>query len=250
MFSTILPKQTAQLLRVAGRRALPITLLLLSVGCAWGAREARVPQPEPTRVPQPTFTPTPLPPTATPVPTDTPALPTDTPTPTDTPAPATDTPTPAPTETPVPPTPTPVPPTATPLPPTPTPVPPTATPTAAPAATPTPAPRFELSSWWKENNCYDLGVYGIVLDAQGNPLSGITIEVIGNDETFTTTSGSDGEYNIHLGSLLDFPDGAAWYIQLKDKGQVVSDKLEWNISHNCDDDDEIQVLRLEWKRKS
>lgn len=111
-------------------------------------------------------------------------------------------------------------------------------------------PRFELGVWWKENNCYDLGVYGLVLDAEDDPLSGITVEVFSEDETFTTTTDSDGEYHIHIGSLLDYPDGTTWYIQIKDEGQVASEKIEWNTSHDCDDKDEIQVLRLEWKRKS
>jgi sialate O-acetylesterase len=81
-------------------------------------------------------TPTPAPPTDTPVPTDTPIPPTDTPVPTDTPIPPTDTPgpTPTPSDTPVPPTDTPVP-TDTPIPPTDTPAPPTDTP-APPTDTP------------------------------------------------------------------------------------------------------------------
>jgi hypothetical protein len=118
-----------------------------------------------------------------------------------------------------------------------------------PAATATPTLLFELGTWWKENNCYDLGVYGTVTDDQDNAISGITIEVVQDDSTFTTTSASDGTYNIHLGSLLDYSDGATWYIQLRENGQIVSEKLEWNTSHDCDDADDIQVLRLEWKRK-
>lgn len=239
---------------VAWRRALPIILLALPLACGWGAREARAPRPEPTRAPQPTFTPTPLPATATPIPTQDPTLPTLAPVPTDTPVPPTDAPaptsTPVPTDTPVPPSVTPVPPTATPIPPTPTPIPPTPTFTAVPAATATPAIRFALGSWWKENNCYDLGVYGLVFDAQDNPIKGITIEVVGDDDTFTDTSASNGGYDIHLGSLLDHPDDTTWYVQLKDNGQIVSEKLEWDTSHDCNDKDQIQVLHLEWKRKS
>lgn len=119
-----------------------------------------------------------------------------------------------------------------------------------PAASPPPAIRFELGTWWKENNCYDLGVYGIVFDAQGNPLKGVTVEVIGEEETYSATSDGDGNYNIHLGSLPDHEDGATWYIQLKENGQIVSQKIEWTTSQDCDDTDDIQVLHLEWKRKS
>jgi hypothetical protein len=151
---------------------------------------------------------------------------------------------------PVPPTSTPVPPTATSAPSTSTPVPPTPTFTAVPAATPTPAIRFELGTWWKENNCYDLGVYGLIFDAQGDPLEGITIEVVGEEDTYSDTSDSNGSYNIHLGTLLDHPDGAEWYVQLKEGGQIVSEPIEWNTSQDCDDTDEIQILRLEWKQKS
>jgi hypothetical protein len=232
------------------QRVLPIIALTLVAGCSWGSREARVPRPEPTRVPQPTFTITPLPPTPTPprspdmpTPTDTPPAPTDTPTPTDTPVP--------PTPTPVPPTATPVPATATPLPPTPTSELAIPAPTAMPTTMPAPAPQFELYSYRKENNCDDLGIDGTVYDAQGNPLPGITIEVIGENETFTATSGSDGTYNIHLGSLRDLPDEASvWHVQLKDKGQIVSDKLGWTTSHDCSDAEAIQVVHLDWKRTS
>jgi hypothetical protein len=94
-----------------------------------------------------------------------------------------------------------------------------------------------------------LGVYGVVTDAQDNGLSGIAVEVVHEDKTFTTTSGSDGAYNIYLGSLVDFEDGATWYIHLKESGRIVSEKLEWNTSRDCDDADDIQVLRLEWKRR-
>jgi hypothetical protein len=107
-----------------------------------------------------------------------------------------------------------------------------------------------LGTWWKENNCYDLGVYGIISDAQGNPLEGITVEVIGENETYTAQSDDDGSYDIHLGSLPDHPNGAIWYVQLREGDQVVSEKIEWDTTQNCDDEDDIQVLRLEWRRKS
>ena len=229
---------------------LPIMALVLSLSCAWGAREARVPPPEPTQALKPTFTSTPIPPTATPVPTDTPITPTNTLLPTDTPLPPTDTPTAVPTDTLIPATATRVPPTATPVPPTATPIPPTPTFTTVPNATPAPAAFFDTGNWWKENNCYDFGVYGSVFDANDNPLSGITVEVIGEDETYTATSASDGSYSIHLGSLLDHPDGADWYVQLKENGRIVSGQTPWETSRDCDDEDEIQILYMEWKRKS
>jgi hypothetical protein len=244
-------KESMQNLPARGRIAAAIALLVVFLSCGWGPRQVRVPAPEPTRVPHPTFTHTPLPPTATQVPTDTPVLPNNTPVATNTP-PATSTPTIAPTSTSIPPTPTPIPPppTATPIPPTPTLVPASPISTPVPAATSAPAVLFELGTWWKENNCYDLGVYGIIFDAQGNPLKGITVEVIGEEETYSETSDGDGEYDIHLGTLLDHPDNATWYVQLKEGDRIVSERIEWNSSRDCEDHDMIQILRLEWKRKS
>jgi hypothetical protein len=119
-----------------------------------------------------------------------------------------------------------------------------------PAATPAPTILFELGTWWKENNCYDLGVHGIIRDAQDNPLKGISVEVIGEEETYSEKSDGDGEYDIHLGTLLDHPDDATWYVQLKEGGQIVSEKIEWASSRDCEDEDMIQILRLEWKRTS
>lgn len=243
---------------VTGRRALPIVMLVvLSLACGWGAQEARAPRPDPTRVPQPTFTPTLLPPTATPVPTDTPVLPPNAPLATHTLPLPSDTSTPVPTHTPVPPTATPVPPTATPVPPTATPAPPTATsmsltpvlsPTLA-AATPGPPTHFQLISAQRENNCYNLGVSGLIRDANGRPLPGITIEVVKGDRTFKAISFSDGRYSIHLGSLADYPEGSKWHVYLKEGQETVSDKLEWETSRNCNDPNKIQILRLEWKRE-
>jgi len=107
-----------------------------------------------------------------------------------------------------------------------------------------------LGTWWKENHCYDLGVYGIIFDAQDNPLMGITVEVVGEDETFTATSDEDGDYDIHIGALPDQPNGATWYIQLKENDQIVSERIEWETSQDCEDEDDIQILYLEWKRDS
>lgn len=90
----------------------------------------------------------------------------------------------------------------------------------------------------------------MVSDAQDNPLEDIIVEVIGEEETYSATSDEDGDYDIHLGSLLDHPDGAKWNVQLKEGDQIVSDKIEWNTSQNCDDTDDIQILHLEWRRKS
>jgi hypothetical protein len=109
--------------------------------------------------------------------------------------------------------------------------------------------RFDTGSWWKENHCYDLGVYGIVFDAQDKPLQGITIEVIGEEDSYSTTSDDDGDYDIHLGSLLDHPDGAKWLMQLRENNQIVSKPIEWNTSRDCEDEDNIQILHMEWKRR-
>ena len=121
--------------------------------------------------------------------------------------------------------------------------------TAMPTGTPAPVVLFETGNWWKENNCYDLGVYGLVIDAQDNPVKGMIVEVFGAESNFNATSDEEGRYNIHLGSLLDHEDGATWFMRLNDQGQVVSKELEWNTSRDCEDEDDIQVLYMEWKRK-
>jgi len=250
LFSIYPGKKTKHKLHGAGRIALPVILVALSLSCGWGPRDVRVPRPEPTRAPQPTFTHTPLPPTATQVPTDTPVLPANPPAPTDAPPPPdTPTPVPLPTHTPVPPTSTSLPPTAMPVPATPTLVPPPPTISTLPTTAPAPVIRFEVSGWWKRNDCSDLSVHGLVFDAQGNPLNGITVEVLGEEDTYAATSGEDGSYNIQLGSLLDQAEGATWHIQLRENNQIVSKKIEWNTSLDCQDADKIQVLHVEWKRK-
>jgi hypothetical protein len=139
-------------------------------------RQAAIPIETPTFTPPPTYPPTWTPsPTLTPGPTRT-TTDTRTPTPTDTSTP-TDTPTFTPTS---------------------TPLPPTDTPTVTP--TPTDFPFFVVSHS-SMNNCFDLGIWGMVTAADGLPLGGIDVqygEFGVPDSRFIVTTDNNGRFDAQL----------------------------------------------------
>jgi hypothetical protein len=253
-----------------------LALATAGLACATNTPVAQVAPARPTRTPLPTFTNTPLP--TTPTFTPTPNAPTeavdvapvpDEPLPTDTPAPA-DTPIP-PTDTPVPPTDTPVPPTNTPPPPPP---PPTATftppptPTAAvvsvvatPTNTPqpdTPAGRYEVRSEDDDRNCAHVAVVGRVVEkGSERPVQFVAIEVSGDEDPykgpFVAKTNSDGYYTIVIDELNENVDGIDFKVQVIGGDNVDSeDEPRWQAGDNCssdEDNDDIQVMEINWYRK-
>lgn len=218
--------------------------------------------PQPTRTPFPTFTVTPIPPTPLPTPTgtDTPLV-TDTPTPeptptlkpTDTAVPSTDTPVP-PTNTPVPP-PTPIPPTATPIPAPVSPISPVAIPTNTPEPS-TPPGEYEEDDTDFDQNCAHVGLTGRVYQQNGEaPIEHVTVQVTGDENPYkgpyTAKSNKDGEYTILIGELNKNIDGVEFEAIITGGPGVVSlDKVEWEVSDNCEDENAIQIFIIKWQRRN
>jgi hypothetical protein len=190
--------------------------------------------PTPTGVAQaaPTY-----PPTWTATPTETPA-PTFTPTETRTP---TSTSTPTPTPTPVPSrTPTA---TSTPLP----------TSTFTPVPSPTPLPY--VVSFENHQNCYDIGMYGTVIDRDGFPIPGAVIEygevnVPGSDFTMAT----DGNGRFTVGLIVANKDLAKethnWFVRIIENGKPASETFYWQSDsiEACDSTLSIQVKEIDFRR--
>ncbi len=175
----------------------------------------------------PTWTPTNTPvPTQTPTPTET-----RTPTPTSSPTPTS---TPFPTKTPTP--------TDTPLPPTPT-TPPTAT----------PPPLYTVGRIETENNCSVVRILGIVRDAKGLPLAGVTMQVgeVGVAGSVFNTSPSDanGRYVWDFGA----PDKNAhtWFVVPLENGQPAVNRYEFATDSKdvCDSFASVQITTIDWQRR-
>ena len=198
-------------------------------------------EPQPIAVP-PTLTPTPeeyptYPPTWTPIPTPTPP-PTGTATQTRTPtatATSTNTPTPLPTYTA----------TATDT--------PTVTNTPPPTATATRIPFF-VEDTDDHQNCYDIGMYGKVVDADGIPLGCVGVEY--GEEGISTMNGAtdvDGEFKLAL--IVDNRENAkkshVWYIRLMVNGQPASETFKWRSDtiKDCEKDNSVQVKEIKFRRR-
>lgn len=190
----------------------------------------------------PTLTPTPeefptYPATWTPIPTPTPP-PTGTPTQTRTPtatATATNTPTPLPTYTA----------TATDT--------PTVTNTPPPTTTATRIPYF-VEDTDDDQNCYDIGMIGRVVDADGIPIGGVSIEY-GEDGigTMHATTDVDGEFKLAL--IYDNRENAkkshVWYIRLMENGQPASETFKWQSDtiKDCEKSNSVQVKEINFRRR-
>lgn len=224
------------------RWGIPTVLLLNVIACCFtGRQQASVTIVPPTPTPRPTFTPVPptSTPTHTPVPTDTPTA---------TPVPPTHTPVPSSTHTPVPPTATPVP--ATPV--------PSSTPTPVPTDTPAPTPdatasrlKYVLAGTERQLNCFEVAVYGTVLDASNRALSGVTIEAVGIHGTqgrHVGTVGEDGTYAIPLARFSELPH-SEWYVAIFEGNEEVSERFHWTATAACQSSDsgDSQVLWVHWK---
>jgi hypothetical protein len=175
--------------------------------------------------------------TWTPTPTETPAptfTPTETRTPTATSTP-TATPTPIPTRTPTA--------SATPLP----------TSTFTPVPSPTPLPY--VVSYENHQNCYDIGMYGTVLDRDGFPIRGIVLEygevnIPGSD--FTTTTDANGRFTVGL--IVENKDLAQethdWFIRVIENGKPASETFYWQSDsiETCDSSLAVQVNEINFRR--
>ncbi len=180
------------------------------------------------------------PPTWTPVPTPTPG-PTNTPTETRTPTPTatpTVTPTPFPTRTPTP--------TLTPVP----------TSTFTPAPTPTPLP-YSITTT-DHQNCFDIGMYGRVIGANGLPVQGAVIEYgeVGvSGSNFTTTTDANGRFTVALILSDKNEDNAkkphTWFVRVLENGKPVSETLNWQSDsiETCDSSLSVQVKEVNFQRR-
>jgi hypothetical protein len=174
-----------------------------------------------------TWTPTP---TQTPAPTGTP---TETRTPTSTATP-TSTPTPVPTRTATP--------TNTPPP----------TSTFTPAPSPTPLPYFV--EYERHQNCFDIGMYGVVEDQEGFPKGGVVVEYGEQGiSRFTATTDASGRYALAL--IVANKDLAkrphTWFIRVIEDGKPASDTFTWQSDsiETCDSRLSAQVMEINFFRR-
>lgn len=133
---------------------------------------------------------------------------------------------------------------------------PTSTPTPTPAlaaATPTSAatptfPYYVLRLSFGPNDLYPslgcnwFGFAGQVTDANGYPVSGITVRIWASGwEGVQTTTGAGGEYEQFLD---DHPRAERWMVQLYEGGTPVSPAVAVESRASCD----ATVIRMDWRR--
>ena len=231
------------MLKTLFRWGIPAVLFTSAFACCFSGKPQTGVSLPPTATLRSTFTP--VSPTATP--TDIPTL-TQTPTPTFTVVPPTATLPPVPTGTPVPPTNTVVPPTPTPV----------DTPTPLPADTPAPTPdatashiKYVLAGAERKLNCFEVAVYGTVLDANNRALPGVSIEAVGIHGTqgrHVGAVGEDGSYALPLARFSDLPH-SEWYVAVVENDEEVSERFHWTATAACQSSDsgDSQVLWVHWK---
>ncbi len=229
------------MLETCFRWGAPIVLLLGVAACRLGGEKPVSVSVLPTPTLRPTFTP--VTPSATPI-----WTPTNTMTLTFTPVPPTYTSTPMPSDTPLPPTSTPVP--TKPV--------PTDTPTPAPTNTAAPTPdatavrlKYVLAGAERKLNCFEVAVYGTVLNANNQPLPGVSIEAVGIHGTqgrHIGVVGNDGAYAIPLARFSDLPR-SEWYVAVFEGDEEVSERFHWTATAACQSNDsgDSQVLWIHWK---
>jgi hypothetical protein len=166
-----------------------------------------------------------------------------------------------PTDTPVPPTHTAAPPTntLTPIPPTLTPTPvaasvlPTPTNTSEPN---TPPGRYEEDDTDFDQNCAHVGVIGRVYHQDGEaPIQHVTVQVTGDEDPYKgpykAKTNEDGYYTIVIGELKDDIDGVEFKAIITGGPGVESlDDPEWKVSSDCEYEDAIQIMEIDWQRKN
>jgi len=89
------------------------------------------------------------------------------------------------------------------------------------------------------------------LNANNQPIPGVTIEVVGIHGTqgrHVGMVGEDGTYAVPLARFADLPH-SEWYIAVFEGDEEVSERFHWTATASCQsrDSGDSQVLWVHWK---
>jgi len=105
-------------------------------------------------------------------------------------------------------------------------------------------------------NCAHVAVVGRVVD-KGNDkgIQWVTIEVKGDDDPykgpFYAKSDERGDYTVLIGELKNNVDEVEFDTQVVGGGSVVSeDDYQWTFGDDCHNDDDFQVMEINWYWKA
>jgi hypothetical protein len=119
-----------------------------------------------------------------------------------------------------------------------------------------PAGRYEPLSIEKQANCAHVGFAGRVVDGDDegdDPIAGVTIRVVGDEDEFKgpyySTTNADGEYGFVIGEFGDVSDGVEFRADVFGDGVDTNDEPEWNFTEDCHANDALQVMRIIWSKK-
>ena len=111
--------------------------------------------------------------------------------------------------------------------------------------------KYVLAGTERQLNCFEVAVYGTVLDANNRPLAGVTIEAVGIHGTqgrHVGIVGEDGTYTIPLARFSELPH-SEWYVAIFEGNEEVSERFHWTATAACQSSDsgDSQVLWVHWK---
>jgi len=125
---------------------------------------------------------------------------------------------------------------------------------ATPEPTPTPLP-YSVEEYEDYQNCYDIGMTGLVVDVNGLPLEGVVIQYGEVDiSSFTTTTDVDGQFAVPLVLSGDNKDNATkphtWFVRVLEDGKPASENFKWKSDtiEDCDSTRSVQVKDVKFER--
>lgn len=100
----------------------------------------------------------------------------------------------------------------------------------------------------KGSHCNVTRIWGTVLDAEGQPLEGVWIQ-LGSEETVLDLSSTDGDGS-YVFTIAEAPVAGSWFVRvLLDENSPASQKFLWDTTGDCHDEGSIQVVELNWRHQ-
>jgi hypothetical protein len=132
---------------------------------------------------------------------------------------------------------------------------PTSTPTLPPPPTSTqPPPLYSPSNIRTEANCDVVRILGRVLDVQGLPVAGVTMQVgevgVAGSVFNTAPTDANGRYVFDFGAPDD--NSHTWFVVPLQGGQRAVDPFSFTTDHGdtCENSSSVQIVSVDWRRRA
>ncbi len=107
----------------------------------------------------------------------------------------------------------------------------------------------------KESNCANMGVAGKVYKRNDDDevISGVTIQVTGDEDGFRGpyygTTDSKGRYGIVIAGYGKIPERVKFTAKIYGPDTKTDDDPSWNFTKDCDSDDALQIMKINWSKR-